>query len=81
MHQDCDKSEHIGKLYEQLHNIDKRVTVVEDTLTELTEIKTDVHSIKQLLEQGRGVFKTIQFFVWILGPLAAFFYWWKEHVY
>lgn len=80
MHQDCDKTEHIGTIYEKLHDIDKRVTVVEDTLTELTEIKTDVHSIKQLLEQGRGVFKTVQFIVWILGPLAAFFYWWKEHV-
>ena len=80
MHQDCTSNEHIGKLYEEIHKIDKRVTLVEQSLEELAEIKTDVHAIKQILEQGRGMFKTAQFVVWIIGPILGFIYWVKNHV-
>ena len=80
MHQDCNSNEHIGKLYEEIHKIDKRVTLVEQSLEELAEIKTDVHAIKQILEQGRGMFKTAQFVVWIIGPILGFIYWVKNHV-
>lgn len=80
MHQDYTSSEHIGKLYEEIHKIDKRVTLVEQSLEELASIKTDVHAIKQILEQGRGMFKTAQFVVWIIGPVIGFIYWVKNHV-
>lgn len=80
MHQDYQSSDHVGTLYDKIHQIDKRVTVVEETLQELSSIKKDVHSIKELLEQGRGAFKFIQLIVWIVGPIAGFIYWWKEHV-
>lgn len=71
--------EHISKLYEQIHALDKRVALVEDTMKELTEIKEDVHSIKTMFEQGRGAFKTIQFLIWIVGPLSAFIFWLIDH--
>ena len=80
MHQECDSKEHIGALYERIHEIDKRVTLVEQSLEELAAIKTDVHAIKQILEQGRGMFKTAQFVVWIIGPILGFIYWVKNHV-
>lgn len=80
MHQECDSNEHIGKLYNKLHEIDKRVTVVEEALEDLTTIKTDVHSIKELLEQGRGAIKFFQFMVWIIGPIVGAIFWWQEHV-
>lgn len=79
MHQECDNA-HIGKLYEEIHKIDKRVALVEDTLTELSTIKTDVHSIKELLEQGKGAIKIVQFLVWIIGPVVGLIFWWQEHV-
>lgn len=80
MHQECESNEHIGKLYNKLHEIDKRVTVVEEALEDLTTIKTDVHSIKELLEQGRGAIKFFQFIVWIIGPIVGAIFWWQEHV-
>lgn len=79
MHQECDNP-HIGKLYEEIHKIDKRVSLVEDTLTELSTIKSDVHSIKELLEQGKGAVKIVQFLVWIIGPVVGLIFWWQEHV-
>ena len=80
MHQECPSDEPIGALYNKIHEIDKRVTLVEQSLEELTEIKSDVHAIKQILEQGRGMFKTAQFIVWIIGPILGFIYWVKNHV-
>ena len=80
MHQECPDNEHIGALYNKIHEIDKRVTLVEQSLEELTAIKSDVHAIKQILEQGRGMFKTAQFIVWIIGPILGFIYWVKNHV-
>ncbi len=80
MHQECDSLEHIGSLYEKINKIDTRVTVVEQTLEELSSIKKDVHSIKELLEQGRGAIKFFQFVVWIIGPIIGLIFWWKEHV-
>lgn len=80
MHQECDSLEHIGSLYEKINKIDTRVTVVEQTLEELSSIKKDVHSIKELLEQGRGAIKFFQFVVWIVGPIIGLIFWWKEHV-
>jgi prefoldin subunit 5 len=81
MHQECEKSDnHIGAIYDKLHQIDKRVTVVEDTMQELTEIKTDIHSIKTLLEQGKGAFNFIKFLIYVAAPISAFIFWWNEHV-
>lgn len=80
MHQECEGNEHIGKLYNKLHEIDKRVTVVEEALEDFTMIKSDVHSIKELLEQGRGAIKFFQFLVWIIGPIVGAIFWWQEHV-
>ena len=80
MHQECDGNEHIGKLYNKLHEIDKRVTIVEEALEDFTTIKSDVHSIKELLEQGRGAIKFFQFMVWIIGPIVGAIFWWQEHV-
>ena len=80
MEQNCNQSEHIGSIYEKLHAIDKRVALLEEAVTDMSEMKTDVHTIKQLLEQGRGVVKTFQFIVWVLGPLIGLIYWWQEHV-
>lgn len=80
MHQDCDNKEQIGSLYEKLNKIDTRVTVVEQTLEELSSIKKDVHSIKELLEQGRGAVKFLQFIVWIIGPVLGVIFWWQDHV-
>ena len=80
MHQECESKEHIGALYDKIHEIDKRVTLVEQSLEELTEIKSDVHAIKQILEQGRGMFKTAQFVVWVIGPILGVIYWFKNHV-
>ena len=74
------KDNHIDTLYNKLHEIDKRVTVVEEALEDLTEIKSDVHSIKELLEQGRGAIKVVQFLVWIIGPIVGAIFWWQEHV-
>lgn len=81
MHQDYTQTEHIGTLYDKIHQIDKRVTVVEETIAEISSIRTDVHAIKTLLEQGRGAFKFIQLLVWVVGPIAGLIFWWKEHVY
>lgn len=72
--------EHIGALYEKISKIDTRVTVIESTLEELSTIKSDVHSIKELLEQGRGAIKFFQFLVWIVGPVIGAIFWWQEHV-
>jgi len=72
--------EHIGALYEKINKIDTRVTVIESTLEELSTIKSDVHSIKELLEQGRGAIKFFQFLVWIVGPVIGAIFWWQEHV-
>ena len=72
--------EHIGALYEKINKIDTRVTVLESTLEELSTIKSDVHSIKELLEQGRGAIKFFQFLVWIVGPVIGAIFWWQEHV-
>lgn len=72
--------EHIGTLYEKLNKIDTRVTIIENTLEELSTIKSDVHSIKELLEQGRGAIKFFQFLVWIVGPVIGAIFWWQEHV-
>lgn len=72
--------EHIGALYEKINKIDTRVTVIENTLEELSTIKSDVHSIKELLEQGRGAIKFFQFLVWIVGPVIGAIFWWQEHV-
>lgn len=80
MHQECESKEHIGSLYEKINKIDTRVTIVEQTLEELSSIKKDVHSIKELLEQGRGAIKFFQFIVWIIGPIIGLIFWWKEHV-
>ena len=80
MHQECDSKEHIGALYEKINKIDTRVTVLESTLEELSTIKSDVHSIKELLEQGRGAIKFFQFLVWIVGPVIGAIFWWQEHV-
>jgi hypothetical protein len=60
--------------------MDKRVALLEEAITDMSEMKSDVHTIKQLLEQGRGVVKTVQFLVWVLGPLIGLVYWWQEHV-
>lgn len=79
MHQECDNP-HIGTLYEKINKIDTRVTVIESTLEELSSIKKDIHSIKELLEQGRGAIKFFQFLVWIVGPVVGLIYWWQEHV-
>jgi len=72
--------EHIGALYEKINKIDTRVTVIENTLEELSTIKSDVHSIKELLEQGRGAIKFFQVLVWIIGPVIGAIFWWQEHV-
>ena len=80
MGEDCKQEGHIGAIYDRLHQIDKRVTIVEDTLKELTEIRDDVHDIKGLLEQGKGAFNFIKFVIYLSAPLAAFLFWWKEHV-
>jgi hypothetical protein len=80
MHQECESKDHIGALYNKLHEIDKRVTVVEEALEDLTTIKSDIHSIKELLEQGRGAIKFFQFLVWIIGPIVGLIFWWQEHV-
>ena len=79
MHQECD-NQHIGTLYEKINKIDTRVTVIESTLEELSSIKKDIHSIKELLEQGRGAIKVFQFLVWVIGPIVGLIYWWQEHV-
>ena len=79
MHQECDNP-HIGTLYEKINKIDTRVTVIESTLEELSSIKKDIHSIKELLEQGRGAIKVFQFLVWVIGPIVGLIYWWQEHV-
>ena len=70
----------IEKLSKYELSPEQRVALLEEAVTDMSEMKTDVHTIKQLLEQGRGVVKTFQFIVWVLGPLIGLIYWWQEHV-
>jgi hypothetical protein len=52
-----------------------------DTLEkDMIEVKTMVHAMFELWQNGIGAFKFLKFLFYVIAPLMAALYWIKEHV-
>lgn len=47
---------------------------------QFTELRDDVHEIKELLTQGKGAVKVLQLLFYIGGPIVMAIYWIKDHL-